>query len=346
MSTVEYSIVIPVCNEEQSLPELCARLQTLGSQLDGDMEVILVDDGSRDASYSLMQEMNERDPRFKAVRLSRNFGHQIAITAGLDIASGRAVVVMDADLQDPPEVIVEMAAKWREGYEVVYALRAQRTGESVFKRLTAAAFYRTLQRLTDIEAPIDVGDFRLVDRRALEAFRAMRENNRYVRGMFSWIGFRQTGVRYERAERYAGTTKFPTRRMLQFAIDAIVSFSNVPLRLALNLGFLLAGLSFLAGLAAVVAKVTDAFLVPGWASLVVAICFLGGIQLMILGVMGEYIARIYDEVKNRPLYVVADMRGFEVPAHAGPRRVIAPSLPPVDGRSHPADDVRTMPPAR
>jgi polyisoprenyl-phosphate glycosyltransferase len=345
MSDLVYSIVVPIFNEQQSLPELFARLRSLMGELDGHAEVIMVDDGSTDASYSMMREISGSDQRFKLIRLSRNFGHQIAITAGLDVASGQAVIIIDADLQDPPELILEMVAKWRSGYEVVYALRAERTGESVFKRLTAAAFYRTLQRLTDIEAPLDVGDFRLVDRRALEAFRAMRENNRYVRGMFSWIGFRQAGVTYSRAPRFAGSTKFSLRRMMQFAIDGIVSFSNVPLRLALNLGFFLAALSFLVGIASITAKLTGAFVVPGWASLIVAVCFLGGIQLMILGVMGEYIARIYDEVKNRPLYLVMETRGFERSARFEPRRMIASSTPAPHGEGLWVDEMPTVPPS-
>jgi polyisoprenyl-phosphate glycosyltransferase len=317
-----YSIVIPIFNEEETLEELFGRLRSLLERLDGPAEVVLVDDGSTDSSYDHLTEAARSDPRLKVIQLSRNFGHQIAITAGLDISSGEAVAVMDADLQDPPEVILEMAAKWREGFEVVYAVREAREGEGKFKQTTARIFYRALKRLTDIEAPLDVGDFRLVDRKALEAFKAMRENNRYVRGMFSWIGFKQTGVTYNRAERFAGTTKFSFRRMLKFALDAVFSFSDVPLRIALNLGFLLAGLSFLGGAAAVVSKLTGAYVVPGWATLVVVTAFLGGIQLIILGVLGGYIGRIHDEVKNRPLYLVREAHNFPMRGQTQPRRLI------------------------
>lgn len=324
--TPEYSIVVPIFNEEETLEELFKRLSELMDRLDGATEIILVDDGSRDGSYDLMIDIGSRDPRFRIVELSRNFGHQIAITAGLDYAAGNAVIVMDADLQDPPEVVLEMARRWREGNEVVYAVRQERRGESRFKTMSASFFYRSIARLTDVHAPAEVGDFRLVDRKALDAFRAMRENNRYVRGMFSWIGFQQTGVPYTREERYAGKTKYPLRKMLNFAVDAIVSFSNFPLRIALTLGFLLAGLSFAGGTLALVAKLTGSFTVPGWASLVVAVSFLGGIQLMILGMMGEYVARIYDEVKNRPLYFVRNAHGFSSVPRPEPRRRVTHSM--------------------
>ncbi|MFN2490970.1 MAG: glycosyltransferase family 2 protein [Actinomycetota bacterium] len=313
MHTPEYSIVIPVYNEQDSLPELIGRLRSLMERLDGTCEMIFVDDGSRDSSHALIAAICDEDPRFKMIRLSRNFGHQIAISAGLDWAAGRAVVVMDADLQDPPELILEMAARWRAGYEVVYAIREQRLGETAFKRTATHFFYRALQRITDLEIPVDVGDFRLVDRRALEAFKRLPESNRYVRGMFSWIGFRQTGVPYSRPGRFAGRTKYSFIKLLKLALDGIVGFSNAPLRIALKLGFLLSGLAFFAGVAAVVAKLTESYIVPGWASLVVATTFLGGVQLIILGVMGEYVARIYDEVKRRPLYLVSGLHGFTSP---------------------------------
>ena len=304
-----YSLVIPVYNEEETLPALEQRLNELLAQMDGPGEVIFVDDGSTDGSWRLIAGIVERDPRFRAVRFSRNFGHQVAITAGLDHAAGAAVIVMDADLQDPPEVVLEMAARWREGFDIVYAVREERSGETRFKQFTAAVFYRFFRRLTDIEIPIDVGDFRLVDRRALGAFRSMRESNRYVRGMFSWIGFRQVGVRYRRAPRYAGATKYPLRKMLKFAADGIVSFSNVPLRVALQAGFAVSGLAFAFGVAALVAKLAGLYRVSGLASLAIVTAFLGGMQLIVLGVMGEYIARIHDEVKNRPLYIVRETIG-------------------------------------
>jgi dolichol-phosphate mannosyltransferase len=306
-----YSFVVPVFNEEETLPELRRRLDELMGRLDGPAEVVLVDDGSTDRSWSLMKELVTGDDRFKAVGFSRNFGHQMAITAGMDYANGDAVIVMDADLQDPPEVVLEMAARWRDGFDVVYAVRESRAGETRFKEYTAAAFYRVFRRLTDIDIPVDVGDFRLVDRRALDAFRAMRENNRFVRGMFSWIGFRQTGVPYTRAERHAGRTKYPLRKMVSFAADGIVSFSKVPLRLALQAGFLVSLGAFLFGTAALVAKLAGFYHVSGLASLAVVTAFLGGMQLVVLGVMGEYIARIHEEVKNRPLYLVRELLGFD-----------------------------------
>jgi polyisoprenyl-phosphate glycosyltransferase len=307
----KYSLVLPIYNEEETIPELVRRLGQLMDQLDGDAEAILVDDGSSDASYETMVAARELDLRFKLLRLSRNFGHQIAVTAGLDVASGDAVIVMDADLQDPPEVALELAARWREGYDVVYAVRAERHGESRFKEATAAGFYRLFKRMTDVDVPIDVGDFRLVDRRALDAFRSMRESNRYVRGMFAWIGFRQAGVPFIREERFAGETKYPLRKMIKFATDGIVSFSSYPLRLALNVGFVVSAFSFVLGLVFLVSQLAGFYSVPGLASIAVFVAFLGGIQLLLLGIMGEYIARIHDEVKGRPLYLVSETQGLE-----------------------------------
>jgi polyisoprenyl-phosphate glycosyltransferase len=303
--------VLPIFNEEQTIPELVRRLGQLVEQLDGEAEVILVDDGSSDSSYELMVAAREKDPRFKLLRLSRNFGHQVAVTAGLDVASGDAVIVMDSDLQDPPEVALELAARWRDGYEVVYAVRTERHGESRFKEATAAGFYRLFKRMSDVDVPLDVGDFRLVDRRALDAFRSMRESNRYVRGMFSWIGFRQVGVPFTREERFAGETKYPLRKMLKFATDGIVSFSAYPLRVALKLGFLVSGFSFVLGIVFLVSQLAGLYSVPGLASIAVFVAFLGGIQLLLIGIMGEYIARIHDEVKGRPLYLVSETQGLE-----------------------------------
>jgi polyisoprenyl-phosphate glycosyltransferase len=307
----EYSLVIPIYNEEETIPELVGRLNGLLERLDGDAEVILVDDGSSDGSYELMRAAREADERFKLLRLSRNFGHQIAVTAGLDVAAGNAVIVMDADLQDPPEVALELAARWREGYDVVYAVREGRQGETPFKRATASLFYRMFHRISDVDVPLDVGDFRLVDRRAVDAFRSMRESNRYVRGMFSWIGYRQVGVPFRREERFAGETKYPLRKMIKFATDGIVSFSAYPLRLALNLGFIVSALSFLLGVVFLVSKFAGFYSVPGIASIAVFVAFMGGIQLLLIGIMGEYVARIHDEVKGRPLYLVSEAQGLE-----------------------------------
>jgi polyisoprenyl-phosphate glycosyltransferase len=306
----EYSFIVPVYNEQETLQALYERLLSVLEQLDGSAEVIFVDDGSEDDSFDRMIEISLRDPRFKVLQLSRNFGHQTAITAGLDFAAGNAVVVMDADLQDPPETVLTMAQRWREGFDIVYAIRRGRPGEDRFKRFTAARFYRLLRRLTNVEIPVDVGDFRLVDRKALEAYKTMRENDRFVRGMFSWIGFRQTGVTYDRAERFAGETKYPLRKMINFAIDGIVSFSNAPLRLALLLGFTVSIISFLYGFVAIVLKLSGAFTVPGWTSIIFVASFLGGVQLIVLGVVGEYVGRIYVETKRRPLYIVNRAAGL------------------------------------
>jgi polyisoprenyl-phosphate glycosyltransferase len=309
-TAARYSIVVPVYNEEESFPDLVKGLREVMDLLDGPAEVVLVDDGSRDSSYRLMMEANREDPRFKVIQLSRNFGHQVAITAGMDAASGQAVVVMDADLQDPPHVILEMAARWQEGYEVVFAVRERREGETLFKKTTATLFYNLLHRLAEIEQPVDVGDFRLVDRKALDAFLQMRESNRYVRGMFSWIGFRQVAVPYTRASRQAGRSKYPLRKMLRFASDGIIGFSTAPLRLALTAGLVLAVASVAYGLVAIALKLAGLPYVPGYASLLVTITFLSGVQLIVIGMVGQYVARIYDEARARPLYLVRDTRGF------------------------------------
>jgi polyisoprenyl-phosphate glycosyltransferase len=315
----KYSLIIPVYNEQETLLTLYERLLSVLEQLDGSAEVIFVDDGSEDNSFDRMLEINLRDPRFKLLQLSRNFGHQAAITAGLDFAAGNAVVVMDADLQDPPELVLTMAQRWREGFDVVYAVRRERPGESRFKRFTATGFYRLLRRLTEVEIPADVGDFRLVDRKALEAYKTMRENDRFVRGMFSWVGFRQTGVTYDRGERFAGETKYPLRKMMNFAIDGILSFSNAPLRLALALGFTVSIISFVYGIISIVLKLSGAFTVPGWTSIIFVASFLGGVQLIVLGVVGEYVGRIYVETKRRPLYIVNRAAGLSGQIYPGAR---------------------------
>jgi glycosyltransferase involved in cell wall biosynthesis len=314
----EYSFVIPVLNERDTLPELHRRLAAVMDELDGSAEVVFVDDGSTDGSFAILQEMHGQDPRIKVVRLSRNFGHQIALTAGLDHALGRAVIIMDADLQDPPEVAIELARRWREGYDVVYAVREERNGESRFKLTTAKWFYRLMGRMSGVPIPVDAGDFRLVDRRAVDAVASMREHSRYLRGMFAWVGYDQTGVPYERSARFAGKTKFPLRKMVSFATDGVISFSAVPLRLALALGFFVSAVSTFAGILAIVLRLFDVYTVPGWASIVVGMSFLGGVQLTVLGVMGAYIARIYEEVKQRPLYLVRDRVGGE--GGSGPPR--------------------------
>ena len=315
-----FSFVIPILDERETLPELYRRLAIVTEQLPGPSEIVLVDDGSTDGSFDVMLGLHRSDPRVKVLRLSRNFGHQMALTAGLDHARGRAVIIMDGDLQDPPEVALELVRRWQEGYEVVYAVRNERVGESWVKRRTATAFYRMINRLSEVEMPQETGDFRLVDREAVDAVTAMREHRRYLRGMFAWIGYRQTGVPYDRDARYAGRTKFSMRRMLAFAIDGIVSFSEVPLRLVLTVGFVVSALSFLLGVGAAAAKLTDAYAAPGWASISVGIAFFSGVQLSVLGVVGIYVARIHEEVKQRPLYLVRDALGLAaLPAEAETR---------------------------
>ena len=318
-----YSLVVPAYNEEAVIEELSARLGDVMAALDGDAETILVDDGSSDRTHELMVNAARTDPRIRVVRLSRNFGHQIALTAGMDLAAGDAVIVMDADLQDPPEVVLELAQRWREGYDVVYAVRDVREGETRFKRATAAVFYRTFNRISEVTVPLDVGDFRLVDRRALDVFTRMRESNRFVRGMFSWIGLRQTGVLYRRHERFAGETKYPLRKMLRFAATGVISFSAAPLRAALSLGFFVSFVSFALGIWSLIVKATGFYNVPGWTSIVVVTTFIGGIQLIVLGVIGEYIGDIHAEVKQRPLYVISELENFPEPPQLPPRAVVA-----------------------
>jgi polyisoprenyl-phosphate glycosyltransferase len=303
--------VIPLYNEQETLPELARRLGATIGELDGEAEIILVDDGSSDRTYPIMCELRDRDPRIKTVRLSRNFGHQVAITAGLDRAGGDAVMIMDGDLQDPPELVHELVERWREGYEVVYGVRVDRAAEPFLKRIATTVFYRMLRRLTALDIPVDVGDFRLVDRHALDAFRELREQDRYVRGLFAWVGFAQVGVPYKRDARFAGSTKYPFGKLLKLGADGVFGFSKVPLRLALTFGFLFSAASFVYGLSAIVKRLLGIGYVPGWASVVAVVTFIGGVQLIVVGMMGIYVGRIYDEVKQRPLYIVRDAQGFD-----------------------------------
>jgi polyisoprenyl-phosphate glycosyltransferase len=318
-----YSLVVPAYNEEGVIKELAARLANVMDRLDGDAEAILVDDGSRDRTWDRMVEAAREEPRLRLLRLSRNFGHQIALTAGVDVAAGDAVIVMDADLQDPPEVVLELTERWREGYDVVYAVRDVREGETRFKRATAAAFYRGFNRISEVEVPVDVGDFRLVDRRALEVFNRMRESNRFVRGMFSWIGLRQAGIVYTRQERFTGETKYPLRKMLRFAATGVISFSAAPLRAALNMGFVVSFVAFAYGIWSIIVKVSGLYEVPGWTSIIVVTTFIGGIQLIVLGVIGEYIGDIHAEVKRRPLYVIGELENFPETPVLPPRAIVA-----------------------
>lgn len=305
------SIVVPVFDEEQILPALYTRLSGVLQTLGETYEILFVNDGSRDASLELLKSLSVADPVIKIVNLSRNFGHQIAITCGLDHARGEAVVIMDADLQDPPEVIPQLIAKWREGYDVVYAVREKRGGEGLFKRGTAAFFYRVLRLLAQVDIPPDAGDFRLLSRRAVNALCSVRERSRFVRGLVSWIGYRQIGVTFTREKRPAGRTKYSFRKMLKFAIDGLTTFSFAPLQAAMYLGFLTAGSSFLYIAYAVVLKLFTERTVPGWTSLMVAVLFVGGVQLIAIGIIGEYLGRVYDEVKQRPLYLVDEKIGFD-----------------------------------
>jgi dolichol-phosphate mannosyltransferase len=309
--TPVYSLVIPIYNEEAVLPMLLRRLDALLDALDAPAEAIFVDDGSRDASPIVLEAKARADRRYRFIKLSRNFGHQIAITTGMDRAAGEAVIVMDADLQDPPEVVLDMIAKWKEGYQVVYAERLSREGESRFKRAAAGLFYRLLGRLSDVEIPRNVGDFRLVDRKALDAFLAMPERDRFVRGMFAWIGFRQTVAPFHRPPRAAGKTKYSLAKMARLAVDGVVSFSDAPLRVALWAGLATSSLAILYGVWVIALWAMNANLARGWSSIIVLVAFLGGANMLMTGVMGVYVGRIYAEVKRRPLYIVDRTVGFE-----------------------------------
>jgi len=301
-----YSVVAPVFNEEEGLAEFCRRTAAVLDRLDGSSELILVFDGSRDRSPEIGKELQRQDKRLKIVQFSRNFGHQIAITAGIDYAEGEAVVIIDSDLQDPPEVIPDLIAKWKEGYQVVYAQRAQRQGETPFKLFTAWAAYRLIRQLASIEIPADTGDFRLIDRRVVLAMRQLPEHHRFMRGLSVWVGFRQTGVRYVRHERYAGSTQYPLSKMLKFTQDAITGFSFVPLQLAMTLGFIVSGIALLAIPVVALLRLIGSSFFFGQATTLIAVLFLGGVQLICVGIVGEYLARIYDEVRDRPLYIVSE----------------------------------------
>ncbi|HEY5593595.1 MAG TPA: glycosyltransferase family 2 protein [Nitrospiria bacterium] len=313
------SIVVPVYNEEAVLPEFYKRLHAVIKELRGlsGAEIIFVDDGSRDGTAKILSELVRWDKSVKVLQFSRNFGHQIALTAGLDHAKGDAVVVIDADLQDPPETIPRLLEKWRDGYEVVYAVRESREPDRWFKRTTARLFYGIMRTIGNLDLPMDAGDFRLLDRKAVEAFRLLGERHRFVRGLTLWIGFRQAGVLYPRAERLAGSTKYPFGKMLKLAWDGVTSFSFAPLRIAIYLGLIVSVLSFVFGLFVIFGRFffnqTELLGFPthGWGSLMVAVLFLAGVQLIVLGMMGEYLGRTYDEVKRRPLYILRDKMGFD-----------------------------------
>ncbi|MER3523685.1 MAG: glycosyltransferase [Ignavibacteria bacterium] len=305
-----YSIIIPIYNEEQTLRVLHDRLVEALRPLGEDYEVILVDDGSKDGSYELMKLIHAHDARFKGLRLSRNFGHQIAISAGLDFARGDAVILMDGDLQDPPELLPQMIAKWKEGYQVVYTVKTSRK-ESRLKRFAFKMFYRILHALSSVQIPMDAGNFSLMDRRVVEILRRIPERHRYISGLRAWIGFRQIGIEYDRGLRYAGKPQMSIGKLVQLALDGIFSFSHAPLRVASYVGFLSALVAFAGGLYVIYEKLFTDKAILGWASTISTIAFLGGLILMTLGIIGEYIGRIYDEVKQRPLYIVSEGIGFE-----------------------------------
>ncbi len=303
---ITYSIVAPVYNEIAILPEFYRRVKEVMDSTGEAWELVLVDDGCTDGSTEKIRELAEIDKHVRPVIFARNFGHQIAVTAGLDYSRGDAVIVIDADLQDPPEVILKLAEKWREGYEVVYAVRAERAGESWFKKFTAALFYRIIYRITDVEIPLDTGDFRLLDRKVVNVMNSMRERHRFLRGMASWVGFKQIGVDYKRAARHAGETKYPLRKMLRLALNAVTSFSYFPLQVATYVGFAAAGLAILAIPIVIYMRMTGSQAFFGQATTLISVLFLGGVQLISLGVLGEYIGRLYDEAKGRPLYIVSE----------------------------------------
>ena len=305
------SIIVPIYNEEEVLPETYKRLTAVMQQFGEAYELVFVNDGSRDRSPYMLAELCEQDKNVKFINFSRNFGHQPAITAGMDYARGQAVVVIDADLQDPPELILDMAAKWREGFDVVYGKRTKRKGETIFKKVTAKFYYRLLKSMTKVEIPTDTGDFRLIDRKVCNAMKRMPERNRYVRGLVSWVGFKQTAVEYVRDERFAGETKYPLRKMLKLAMDGITSFSYKPLKLATGLGFVFAIVSFIYLLVVIFLALFTDTTISGWASMMVVQLFSTGVILIVLGIIGEYVGRIFDEIKERPTYIVRETIGFE-----------------------------------
>jgi len=310
-SRIKYSIVVPVYNEEEVILEFYRRTtSTLQGTKEG-YEILFVNDGSTDNTLSILRELNSRDASIKVINFSRNFGHQIAITAGMDYTVGDSVVIIDSDLQDPPEVILRLIEKWKEGFDVVYAVRHERKGETVLKKLTASIFYKLIIKITNVTIPKNVGDFRLIDKKVLIALRSIREHHRFIRGLVSWVGFRQTGVTYVRDERFAGETKYPLKKMLKFAFDGITSFSFLPLQFAMYAGVFISFFSFICCVYILFLRVCTGKFIPGIAGILVSVLFIGGIQLLFLGLIGEYVGRIYDEIKQRPLYIVRELLGFQ-----------------------------------
>lgn len=300
----EISIIIPIYNEEANIPMLFERLSKVVAQLNVEAEYIFINDGSIDKSMVLINELSRQDPAVRYIDFSRNFGHQVAVTAGIDHSSGKAVVIIDADLQDPPELILDLYKKWKEGYEVVYARRGARQGEGFLKKFTAKMFYRILKKITSINIPVDTGDFRLIDRKMVNVLKQMPEQQKFLRGQISWIGFRQTYVEYDRDPRYAGKTGYTYKKMIRFALDGITSYSNLPLKFATLTGFVVSGLAFIMILYALYSRFISKNYVAGWTSLMLVILFIGGVQLISIGIIGEYISRLSDNVRKRPLYIV------------------------------------------
>ncbi len=305
------SIVVPVYNEQEVIGETFKRLSAVFKDYFMDVEYIFINDGSKDNTYVKLKDIAQNNANVRVINFARNFGHQIAITAGMDYAKGDAIVIIDADLQDPPEVILQMVEKWKESYEVVYGKRLHREGETFFKKFTAKMFYRFLDSMTDVKLPVDVGDFRLIDRKVCDAMKCLPERSRYVRGLVSWVGFKQTSVEYKREKRFAGETKYPLKKMLKLAGDGIISFSYKPLKLATFVGMFVSGLSFIYLIIVLIQRFVKNEIASGWASSMAVSLFLNGVMLIVIGIMGEYVGRIYEEVKARPLYIVGELMGFE-----------------------------------
>ena len=301
-----FSIIAPIYNEKGCFDELYRRVSEVMDKTGDEWEFVMVDDGSSDGSTEMIRELAKKEKRVRPVIFARNFGHQIAVTAGLDYCRGDAAIIIDADLQDPPEVILELIAKWREGYQVVYAVRSEREGETWFKKTTASAFYKIIYRITDVKIPMNTGDFRLLDRKVVDVMNSMRERHRFLRGMSAWVGYKSIGVTYKRAARFAGTTKYPFKKMIKLAFTAITSFSYMPLQMAMVFGFISAGLSIVAIPVVAILRLVGSQFFFGQATTLIAVLFLGGVQLICLGILGEYVGRIYDEAKGRPLYITSE----------------------------------------
>ncbi|PKM94092.1 MAG: glycosyltransferase [Firmicutes bacterium HGW-Firmicutes-1] len=311
MGKTQYSIIVPLFNEELVIGESYRRIKEVMDQTNESYEIVFINDGSRDQTENIAKEICQKDKNIKLISFSRNFGHQPAITAGMNEACGNAIIIIDADLQDPPAIMHNMIEKWKEGYDVVYGKRSKRAGETIFKRISAKIYYRLLSSITDVQIPVDVGDFRLIDRSVCDALNRLPEKNRYVRGLVSWVGFKQTFVEFEREERLLGETKYPLRKMIKLALDGITSFSNKPLKLASTLGYAVSALGFIYLIVILFQRIFTDTTITGWTSIIALLLILNGVTLIMLGVLGEYIGRIYDEMKARPVYIIKEKIGFE-----------------------------------